>query len=723
MYFKYFKQHDEMDCGATCLRMVALHYGKYFSLDYLREISHLDRNGISLLSLNNAAETIGFQSLAANLSYDDLINQVPLPAILHWDNNHFVVAVAGDEKQLTIADPAFGKKQLKRDEIIKHWYNGNEAGIALLLEPSPTFEETQGQVMSEASIFDRFVAVFKSHKLLFTSSILTILFSSIILSFFSFIIQSIFDVGIKLSDHKYLLITLFIYALLFTTFVILNFIRNSINAFIGTKTNINFSTSYMKKLVNLPLRFFDSKSIGDILRRINDNERVESFLSNEVMNVAASVLIFVIFSGLIAYFNFKIFILFFVITAFSSAVSLFLINQRKNLDYAKSAELATNQEQIFQFVAAIKDIKLFNAENKKREIWEQSKAAIFGISDKILANDRWLNGFSLWIIEMKNLIILIYSATLVIKSEMSIGVLVAIQFILVVIKSPINEIINYFKKYQEIKLSVERIDEIQLRNDVEIEEVDNFDVKNFSNIIFNEVTFRYGGAYSPTVLNSINVAIPKGKVTAIVGSSGSGKTTLLNLLLQLYAPNEGAILLDDISLNTVPAKLWRKNVAVVLQDGFLFNDTIANNISMNEVDCDEEKVKFALDSVNMSSVIDRLPDGIHTWVTKEGVGFSQGQKQRLLIARAIYKNASIIVLDEAASALDAYNELLIMENLLQIFKDKTIILVANRISSVRNADNIILLENGEIIEQGTHHDLVRQKGAYFFLVKNQLEIS
>ena len=725
--FPNYKQADSKDCGPTCLKIIAKHYGKNINIQELRDFSETTREGSNLLFLSDAAEKIGFRTLGVKLNVKSL-EEVPLPCILHWNKEHYVVLHNIKKDKYYISDPAYGLIEYYESDFIKFWIGNNademtQEGIALLLEATPKFfqsefdkEENKGFGFG---LLSQYVLRYKSFLIQLSVGLLA---SSLLQLIFPFLTQSIVDVGIQNQNIHFIYLILFAQLFLFAGRTGLELIRSWILLHLSTRINISLISDFFIKLMNLPISFFDVRMTGDIMQRINDHHRIEKILTTSSLNVLFSVINMVIMGGVLAYYNLQIFFVFFAGSVlYFGWITLFL-KRRKELDYKRFSEISQEQSKVMELINGMQEIKLHNAEKQKRWGWEYVQARLFRVSIKGLVLEQTQTIGSSVINELKNIFIIFLSAKLVIDGTITLGMMMAISSIVGSLNGPITQLIEFVRELQDAKISLARLSEIHEKEDESQQEIhQTHDIPKDSDIIIKDLSYRYLGSDIP-VLDNLNLTIPAHKVTAIVGVSGSGKTTLMKLLLKFYDPDKGEINLGNTQLKNIAQTSWRANIGAVMQEGFIFNDTIANNIAVGVDLINKERLVYAADVANITEYILGLPLGYNTKIGTEGVGMSTGQKQRLLIARAVYKNPEMLFFDEATSALDANNEKVIMGKLDLFFKNKTVVVIAHRLSTVMNADQIVVLDKGKIIEIGNHSALVEQKGNYFELVRNQLQL-
>ena len=760
MSFPYYRQLDAMDCGPTCLRMVAKHYGKHYSLETLRQKSYIGREGVSLLGISTAAESIGFRTIGVHISFEQLCEAL-LPCIVHWKQNHFVVVydikirknrehpVVGAnnhsplrtscEGTVYVADPAQGLVKFTVQEFLSGWLStkteGQDEGVALLLEPTPDFYAAEDEKQDKTKL--RFVLQYlKPYKKLIVQLFLGMLLGTLLQLIFPFLTQSIVDYGIGNNNLSFVVVILIAQLTLYVAQTAVEFIRSWILLHISTRINISIISDFLIKLMKLPIGFFDTKMIGDIMQRIGDHRRIEAFLTSSTLNTLFSFVNLIVFSIVLALYSLKLFMVFLVASALYVLWITIFLRKRKELDYKRFAQASAEQSNLYQLITGMQEIKLNNCEKQKRWEWENIQAKLFRVSIKGLALSQYQQSGAFFINETKNILISFVSAAAVIKGDMTLGMMTAVQYIIGQLNSPINQMIGFIQSAQDAKISLERLGEIHNREDEEAQGAmyneqctmnddvsENVVVETLraTSLQMANVTFRYD-ELSDNVLEDITLAIPAGKVTAIVGMSGSGKTTIVKLLLGFYPPKKGEILAGGTNLKNIRPSDWRARCGAVMQDGFIFSDTIARNIAVGEEHIDGQRLLNAVRVANIEEMIDALPLGYNTKIGQEGKGISQGQRQRILIARAVYKNPDFLFFDEATNALDANNEKVIMENLQQFFKGRTVVVVAHRLSTVKNADQIVVLNHGRIVEIGTHDQLTALRGEYYELVRNQLEM-
>lgn len=723
--FPNYKQTEAKDCGPTCIKIITKYHGQTINTQQLRNLSETTREGSSLLGLSEAVETMGFRSLGVKLSYNHLL-EATLPCIVHWNKHHYVVVYKIKKDLVYISDPAHGLINLPKQEFIDHWIGNNakedtKEGIALLVEPTPKFYDEEFEEDQRFGFSFIFKYLFKYKRFLY-QLIIGLLAGSLLQLILPFLTQSIVDVGIQNQDLNFIYLILFAQLFLYVGRASLDIIRSWILLHLSTRINISLISDFFIKLMKLPISYFDVRMTGDLLQRINDHKRIERILTTSSLSIIFSMFNLIIFSIVLMYYSFQVFAVFALGSLFYFAWVLFFFKKRKELDYKQFAQVSQEQSKVIELINGMQEIKLHNAERRMRWNWEFVQARLFKISIKSLALEQTQSVGSNFINELKNMLITVLSATLVINGQITLGMMMAISYIVGQLNAPIAQLINFMRDVQDAKISLDRLGEI---HNMEDEEKPGDQKATYipqkAGIKLENVTFRYTGGLEP-VLNKLVLDIPSDKTTAIVGVSGSGKTTLMKLLLGFYTPDTGEISVNDFSLRGISQKTWRDHCGVVMQEGYIFNDTIAKNIAVGEDFVDKERLNAAIHTANISDYIDGLPLGYNTKIGNEGTGLSTGQKQRLLIARAVYKNPRFLFFDEATSALDANNEKVIMENLNAFFENRTAVVIAHRLSTVKKAHQIVVLDKGKIVETGNHQSLIKEKGKYYHLVKDQLEL-
>jgi len=732
--FPHYTQLESMDCGPTCLRIIAKYYGRSYTLQNLREKSFITREGVSMLGISDAAESIGFHTIGVKISFEQLQNDVKLPCILHWNQNHFVVLykVQGKGKQaktmrMYIADPAGEKYEMSLNEFLRCWVSskseGKDTGTALLLEPTPNFykfEDDQQKQEKNLGYFLHYLFPYKSQLFQLVVGLLLGSIFSLILPFFT---QAVVDQGIGNNNLSFITLILIAQLILSITQMAVNFIQSWITLHVNTRISISLISDFLTKLMKLPLHFFDSKHIGDIMQRIGDHERIKSFMTGTTLTTLFSFFNFFVFACILAYYNLLILAVFVIGNTLYVVWILLFMRYRKKLDYKRFAQASANQSNLVQLVTGMQEIKLNNSEKQQRWKWERIQVKLFKISIQGTALGQYQQIGSVFFNQTTGLFISFLSAKAVVEGNITLGMMMSISYIIGQLSGPIGQVIGFAQSLQDAKISLERLNEIHNKEDEEQTIKNKVDsIPSNKTLCFKNVSFSYDGAEREYVLENLNLEILQNKVTAIVGVSGSGKTTIIKLLLGFYSPIKGKIIIDNISLDEINPHLWRQRTGAVMQDGFIFSDTIAANIAAGDEDIDKKRLLHAVETANIRKFIESLPLKYNTKIGMEGNGISQGQRQRLLIARAVYKNPDFLFLDEATNSLDANNERIIMDNLNQFYQGKTVVIVAHRLSTVQNADNIIVLGKGKVIEEGTHKELTAKQGAYYQLVKNQLEL-
>jgi ATP-binding cassette, subfamily B, bacterial len=728
--FPFHRQLDIMDCGPTCLKMIAEHYGKVYSREYLREKSNITKEGVSFGGIAEAAENLGFESMAVRVDFETLKQEVPLPCIAHWRQRHFIVIHQIKKDIVYVADPAFGLTSYQKAEFLHGWLNSKTPkedgeGLLLLLEPLPGFHDGEDDTHPPAKLGFGFLLPYcRPYHNIILQIFLGLCMGSLIQLIFPFLTQALVDKGINYQNTNFVYLMLSAQIMLFFSQTSVQFIRSRLLLHMMGRLNIQIISDFLIKLMKLPMGFFDSKNLGDILQRIDDHRRVQQFLSNSTIDVLFSTFNLIIFGAVLLYYNLRLFMVFLIGSSLYVIWILIFMKKRAELEYKRFDEAAGNQSNRVQLITGMQEIKLNNSERRRRWEWEAIQIRLFKISTRSLAVAQYQTLGGAFIDQVKNILITFYSAKLVIDGEITLGMMLAVQYIIGQLNMPINNFLTFIQNAQDAKISLERLGEIHHKEN-EDEAGDHLMVlPEDKTIRIQNLSFRYGGHSSPLVLQNIDLTIPAGKITAIVGASGSGKTTLVKLLLKFYAPSDGRILVGNTDLKNINAAVWRNMCGAVMQDGFIFSDSVARNITESNGAgiIDKPRLMQATRMANLEEFIESLPTGYNTRIGSNGISLSGGQRQRILIARAVYKTPQLLFFDEATSALDANNERKIMDNMKCFYEGRTVVVVAHRLSTVKHADQIIVLEKGQLIEQGTHEALTKARGAYFTLVKNQLEL-
>ena len=725
--FPFYKQPDAKDCGPTCLRIIAKYYKKSIPLQHLRTLSETTREGSGLLGLSNAAENIGFRTLGVKIDFDTLVAEAPLPCIVHWNKNHYVVVYKIDKaEKVYISDPSYGLITYTKEEFIKHWIGENandktEEGIALILETSPSFYKNEFEEEEKKTSFSFLFRYLIKYKSLVIQLAIGLLAGSLLSLIFPFLTQSIVDVGIQNQDINFIYLILLAQVMLFMGKTGIDIIRSWILLHLSTRINISIISDFFIKLMRLPISFFDTRMTGDIMQRINDHHRIEQLLTNSSLNTLFSMVNLIVFSIVLLVYDYRLFVVYLVGAILYIAWISFFLKKRKELDYKMFSQVAQEQSTVIELINGMQEIKMHNAEKQKRWAWEFLQVKLFKIKIKALSLEQWQSVGGGFINQIKDILVSFLAAKLVLSGNLTLGMMLSVQYIIGQLNSPLLQLIDFIKQTQDAKISLERLGEIHDKEDEEDSDEQYATEIPQKDIELTNISFKYTGS-DAFVFQDLNLVIPYQKTTAIVGASGSGKTTLLKLITKFYEPTQGHIKIGNSDMKNISPRFWRDHCGVVMQESYVFNDTIANNIAIGEDTIDKQKLRKAIEIANIQGFIESLPLSYNTKIGNEGIGISGGQKQRLFIARAVYKSPEYIFFDEATSALDANNEKIIIENLEQFFKGKTAIVIAHRLSTVKHADKIIVLDKGKAIEEGNHQELVAQKGEYYRLIKNQLEL-
>lgn len=727
MALTYYQQTEALDCGAACLRMVAKFHGRQYSLEYLREKSHISREGISLAGISDGAEAIGLQTLALPVSLEQLRDEIPLPCIIPWGEDHYVVLhdIKGDRFFVADPDPAVRQQIYSAGEMTMFWQDvpgfptGPNAGLCLVLEPTPDFWEASDRV-DQSSLGHVWAYVSKYRRLLWQLAS-GLLVGMLLFFAFPFLLKNMVDVGIVYNDRGFITLVIVAQAVLFVTLAAIVGLRRWILLHIGGRVNVSLISDFIGKLMRLPLPFFNSRLSSDLVQRINDHDRVQRFLMGQTLLTFFSFANFLVFSVVLLMWNPVVCLLFLGGTILHLGWLFFFQRYRRELDRRRMDQAAESQNELREIIDGISDIKLYGAENRRRWNWERNQSYIYRTNVKLLQIDQLQAGGAGIINQSKNLLITFVTATAVLSDAMSIGMLVAIHYILAQLNVVIRDFADLLHDLQSSSISLERMNEVRNKepegSGERLGQVPEFDA-----IHVEQLDFQYNTPHSPPILKGVSATIPRGKVTAIVGSSGSGKSTFLQLLLGFYPPGGGKIRVGSTNLGAIDGKAWRDRIGVVLQDGFVFSDTIARNVALGTQIIDQPRLLEAVRIAQIQPWIESLPNGYKTLIGDKGMGLSRGQQQRILLARAIYKNPDILLLDEATTGLNTFTEVLIMDELLEHLRGRTVIMVAQRYTTLRQADHIIVLESGEVVEQGAHDELMYARSSYYSMVQQQLEL-
>lgn len=727
--FPIYLQKDTMQCGVACLIMMCKYYKIRCSLQKISELCYATTEGISMLGISTAAYQLGLNSYSGCMKIEQL--STFLPCILHWDQNHFVILynVSKNGHRFYIADPGKGKIVYSLSEFKKHWIStilkGDDRGIAMHLVPSEELNTaTFNDCLENEKSLGLLYSYLKKYHKYFALIILGLFLSCILQLIMPFLTQSIVDIGIEHKDISFICLILLGELLIVIGRTGTDFVRRWLLLHISMRINISLVSDFLIKLLKLPMSFFDTKLMGDLLQRMNDHNRVQSFLTSQLLNTLFSVLSFFVFGMVLLVYNKIIFGVFLIGSIFYGLWIAIFLRHRKIIDYELFEQQAINQNKTYQFITTMQEIKLQDCERRRRWEWEDVQADLFKVQMKSLKLQQTQEAGSVFINEVKNILITVMAAMSVINGNITLGAMLAIQYIVGQLNSPVEQLMSFIYSLQDVKISLERINEIHERQGEDTSErwQIEFTDKIEKSIIIDNVDFKYDPYALRNTLENISFSIPEGKITAIVGASGSGKTTLIKLMLGYYPVTAGCILIAGKNINNYNLKWWRRQCGVVMQDGIIFSESIARNIAVDDGEVDVERLEQAARIANIHDYVMGLPLKYNTQIGRDGVGLSQGQKQRILIARAVYKNPAYIFLDEATNALDAKNEKAIVENLNEFYKGRTVVIVAHRLSTVRNADQIIVLDNGKVVETGNHASLIEKQGAYYNLVKNQLEL-
>lgn len=726
--FHYVKQHDSMMCGVACLEMICAHFGKKYNQNFLSNICFATTEGVSLLGIRDAAVRIGLYTISGRLTIDEL-SSATLPCILHWNQNHFVVLYkVKNGRNFYVADPGKGLITYTTDEFKQHWIEmGRDEkgkGIAMFLEPTQAFYDNSNEHETRTEKPFKFLFGYvKQYRKYFFQIILGLFVGSLLQLALPFLTQNIVDIGIKNKDIGFIWLILIGQLVITLSRTSVDFIRRWLLLHISMRINISLVSDFFIKLLQLPMSFFDTKLMGDLMQRIGDHSRVNSFLTQQTLNVAFSLISFAVFSCVLLVYNRLIFLIFLIGSILYGGWMALFLRRRKVIDYELFEQQAANNNKTYQFLTSMQEIKLQDCEQRRRWEWEDVQADLFHIQMKSLKLQQTQEAGSIFINELKNIIITVVSATAVINGSLTLGMMLAVQYIIGQLNNPIEQLMHFIYSIQDVKISLERINEIHKKDNEEDYNRSRTEFDNESHDIeLSNIDFKYDPHALSKTIEGVNIHIPEGKITAIVGASGSGKTTLIKLMLGYYPVMSGEITIAGHNISEYNLKWWRRQCGVVMQDGVIFSESIARNIAVDDGEIDEERLEMAAEIANVKDFVMALPLKFNTNIGRDGMGLSQGQKQRILIARAVYKNPKFIFLDEATNSLDASNERAIVEKLSTFYKGRTVVVVAHRLSTVKNANRIIVLDKGRVVETGNHETLTAKRRAYYNLVKNQLEL-
>jgi len=728
--FPFYMQPDGKDCGPTCIKIISKYYGRLTEIETIRSLAETTREGSSLLGLSAAAEGLGFKSLAVKIDFLTLVEEAPLPCICHWGQQHFVVVYkvkkSGGNTIVYVSDPAYGLLKYTQQEFIDGWIGRgkterDEEGIALLLDPTPGFYEADAAAPRSRKDFSFLFGYFSRYKKLIAQLVIGLLAGSVLSLIFPFLTQSIVDIGIQNHDLGFIYLVLLAQVMLFVGRMGIDIVRSWILLHLSSRINISIVSDFFIKLMKLPISYFDTRMTGDIMQRINDHQRIEQLLTNSSLNTLFSLVNLVIFSVVLLLYDYRLFLIYLLGAVLSVGWISFFLKKRKELDYKRFSQLSQEQSKVIELVNGMQEIKMHNAEKQMRWGWEFMQVKLFKIQIRALSLEQWQTVGANFINQMKDIFVSFLAAKLVLDGNLTLGMMLAVQYIIGQLNGPLIQLMDFVKQLQDAKISLERLGEIHDKEDEERPGIQTAAEIPEQDIVLNNVSFRYTGASAP-VFEHLSLSIPHRKTTAIVGASGSGKTTLLKLLLKFYEPGEGEVKIGNVQLQNISARYWRDLCGVVMQEGYVFNDTIAKNIAVGADDINRQQLRKAVEVACIKDFVESLPLSYNSKIGNEGIGVSGGQKQRLFIARAVYKSPEFIFFDEATSALDANTEKAIMGNLEQFLKGKTAVIIAHRLSTVKNADKIIVLDKGKVVEEGSHDELVSLRKEYYRLVKNQLEL-
>jgi ABC-type bacteriocin/lantibiotic exporters, contain an N-terminal double-glycine peptidase domain len=719
-------QMDAKDCGPACLKIIAKYYGKYYSLQYLRDLCGITREGVSLLDISYAAEKIGLRTISLKTTLDDLVNKVPLPVIIHWDNDHFIVVYKTTKNRIYVSDPAKRLLSYTHEQFKEKWYKKEEDfGLLMAVEPMANFKQIEAQEKTERlKSFENLLSYFIPYKRSFAILFFIMLVATLLQAILPFISKAVIDTGIYTRDITFIHMVLIANIVLLLSITLSNVLRDWILLHVTTRVNISLISDYLIKLMKLPVTFFENKLVGDILQRAADHERIRSFVMNNSIAMLFSAITFLIFSIILLIYNKIIFFIFIAGAVLYVLWVMAFLSVRKKLDWEYFELLSKDRSYWVETIESIQEIKINNYEDIKRWKWESIQARLYKLNVKVLNINNAQTLGSQFINQMQNMAVTFFCAVAVINGDITFGMMISTQFIIGMMNGPVAQLVGFIQAAQYAKISFMRISEIhQLQDEDEIATIasNNVELPKDKALVVKNLSFQYS-RHAPLILKNIYLFIPTGKVTAIVGDSGCGKSTLLKVLLRLYQPSYGEICIGDMNINNITLRQWRSKCGCVMQDGKIFNDTILNNIVLSDEDVDYQTLQGAVKIANITQEIEAMPLGYQTKIGEMGRGLSGGQKQRLLIARALYKNPEYLFLDEATNALDTINEQKIVKALNNAFNNRTVVIIAHRLSTIKKADQIVVMKDGYITELGSHDELMERKGTSYNLIQSQYEL-
>jgi len=721
---RFTHQLEANDCGPACLQMICALYGKKYTLREIKKSLTVSKLGISIRDLRLFLQNNGFSCATVNISLED-IYEMPLPSILYLKHGHFIILESIGKKHLNIIDPGFGRVNLSLESFTEKWLNGS-SGIAIVFEPSEDFKDTEYIRRDKAQqnpIIHNVKKILRKNRKKFYFSILLTFITLAANWAMPILLKENIDKGILSKDMHVvtqLLLLQFVFAV---SFLLSQSLSEVINTKISLELNIDFNKYYFLKILKLPVSYHDSKFKSDLIEGLSDQHRINYFITYSLIGVVTSIMNIIVFSSILVYQDYKIFLVFVMFSILSFGYILLFFKKKKQIDYSMFALESANRNTIYEMIMGITDIKINSAEKSRLSNWMNSENKLKTLKTKLAYINFYMNDGNLIISKIRDIDIIGYTSYLVIESQISLGLMMMISYVLGQLSSPLQQLTDYTQNFQNTKLAHDRLTDIYTKENETEENVNYKNIETTNTIALKNVSFTYDTGSDLEVLKNISCTIRKNTTTAIVGESGSGKSTLLKLLLGFYYPTAGNIYIDRNNIKDLNIKDWRKICGAILQEGYLFSGSILENVSMSSESPDIEKLNFALKIAELYEKVESLPMKHHTKIGEVGISLRGGEKQRLLIARAIYKDPEFIFFDEATSALDSINERKITDNLNTYLKNKTSVIIAHRLSTIKHADQIIVLKNGEIAEIGSHEDLLERQSEYFHLVSNQLQLT